>query len=147
MKQEESKIAEAAFLGGEANFFLQDGSNGDNGQADIGYDEVDAGQRKNLQEIDQDDEEEDAPEKLDQELEFDPERAQRMLNEMFGNRQLSEGEQRAKQAKYEKECAMGYFLQTISVQKLKQKIFFYDDLVRDMETEFKLRVKEKRNVI
>lgn len=42
---------------------------------------------------------------------------------------------------------MGYFLQTISVQKLKQKIFFYDDLVKDMETEFKLRVREKRNVI
>lgn len=146
MKQEESKQAEAAFLEGEANFFLQEEPNGDNGQADLGYDEVDAGQSKNAQEIDGD-EDEDAPEKLDQELEFDPERAQRMLNEMFGNRQLSEAEQRAKQAKYEKECLMGYFLQTISVQKLKQKIFFYDDLVKEMETEFKLRVREKRNVI
>ena len=95
--------------------------------------------------MDLDAEEEDAPDNHDEE--FDPDRAQRMLNEMFGNRQLSEAEQRAKQAKYEKECAMGYFLQTITVQKLKQKIFFYDDLVREMETEFKLRVKEKRNAI
>lgn len=86
MKVEESKRAEAAFLEGEANFFLQDGTTGDNGQGDIGYDEVDGGQKNNAQEIDQDEEDEDAPEKLDQELEFDPERAQRMLNEMFGNR-------------------------------------------------------------
>jgi hypothetical protein len=43
MKQEESKQAEAAFLEGEANFFLQDEPNGDNVQADIGYDEVDGG--------------------------------------------------------------------------------------------------------
>jgi len=32
---------------------------------------------------------------------------------------------------------MGYFLQPISVVKLKKKIYFYDDLVRQMETEFK----------
>lgn len=43
MKQEESKQAEAAFLEGEANFFLQDEPNSDNVQADIGYDEVDGG--------------------------------------------------------------------------------------------------------
>ena len=66
---------------------------------------------------------------------------------MFGNRQLSESERLAKQAKYEKECQMGYFLQTITVQKLKQKIYFYDELVKEMETEFKLRVKDKRVMI
>ena len=31
MKQEDSKQAEAAFLEGEANFFLQNEPNGDNG--------------------------------------------------------------------------------------------------------------------
>ncbi len=97
MKEEESKRADTAFLEGEANFFLQDGTNGDNGQGgEVGYDEVETVQKNNAQDIDQEGEDEDAPEKLDQELEFDPERAQRMLNEMFGNRQLSEAEQRAK---------------------------------------------------
>ena len=42
---------------------------------------------------------------------------------------------------------MGYFLQPIYVQKLKKKIYFYDELVREMETEFKQRVSEKRDVI
>jgi hypothetical protein len=54
-------------------------------------------------------------EKDDAQQEFDPERANRELAEMLGNRQMSESERYAKQALYEKECAMGYFLQTITV--------------------------------
>jgi hypothetical protein len=42
---------------------------------------------------------------------------------------------------------MGYFLQPITIQKLKKKIYFYDDLVRQMESEFKQRVKSKRDCI
>ena len=42
---------------------------------------------------------------------------------------------------------MGYFLQPIYVQKLKTRIYFYDELVRKMETEFKERVRAKREAI
>jgi hypothetical protein len=35
----------------------------------------------------------------------------------------------------------------VVVQKLKKKIYFYDDLVRKMETEFKARIKSKRDII
>lgn len=53
-----------------------------------------------------------------------------MLEELYSNRKLSEAEMRQRQDRYERECAMGYFLQPITIQKLKKKIYFYDDLVR-----------------
>lgn len=49
--------------------------------------------------------------------------------------------------RYERDCEKGYFLQPIQVQKLKKKIYFYDELVRQMEKEFKARIKNKRETI
>jgi hypothetical protein len=42
---------------------------------------------------------------------------------------------------------MGYFLQPIYVQKLKQKIYLYDDLVKEMQEEFKKKLIQKREII
>ncbi|CDW71563.1 nucleic acid helicase [Stylonychia lemnae] len=60
---------------------------------------------------------------------------------------ISNSDLKNRQQRYEKECSMGYFLQPIYVQKLKQKIYFYDELVRQMEEEFKKRVAQKRKII
>lgn len=51
------------------------------------------------------------------------------------------------QARYEKDCERGYFLQPIYVQKIKRKIYFYDELVGDMLKEFHTRVMKKRQLI
>ena len=51
------------------------------------------------------------------------------------------------QSRYEKDCERGYFLQPIYVQKIKRKIYFYDELVGDMLKEFHSRVMRKRLVI
>lgn len=60
---------------------------------------------------------------------------------------LTEAELRQRQDRYEREAAMGYFLQPITIQKIKKKIYFYDDLVLQMEAEFKQRVNAKRECI
>lgn len=48
------------------------------------------------------------------------------------------------QTRYEKDCERGYFLQPIYVQKIKRKIYFYDELVGDMLQEFNSRILKKR---
>lgn len=49
--------------------------------------------------------------------------------------------------RYEQHCEKGYFLQPIYVQKIKRKIHLYDDLVKEMLSEFHQRVIKKRKVI
>lgn len=92
---------------------------------------------------DEEDDENDAEEELEK---GDPEQAQRSLEKML-NENLSEAELRQRQDRYEREAAMGYFLQPITIQKIKKKIYFYDDLVLQMEAEFKQRVSAKRECI
>jgi hypothetical protein len=63
------------------------------------------------------------------------------------NDNLSEQELVRRQERYEREAALGYFLQPITIQKIKKKIYLYDDLVHQMESEFKERVRNKRDCI
>jgi hypothetical protein len=51
------------------------------------------------------------------------------------------------QSRYERDCERGYFLQPIYVQKIKRKIYFYDELVGDMLQEFHSRIVKKRDLI
>jgi len=121
---EETKDDLNKFLDGESNFFLQEPNPIDlQIKEGEGYEEVETIQKKR----DPNSIDDDAQDKLEQ---ADPDRAQRMLDELYSNRKLTEAEMRQRQDRYERECAMGYFLQPITIQKLKKKIYFYDDLVR-----------------
>ena len=51
------------------------------------------------------------------------------------------------QSRYERDCERGYFLQPIYVQKIKRKIYFYDEMVGDMMQEFHSRIVKKRLLI
>ena len=51
------------------------------------------------------------------------------------------------QTRYEKDCESGYFLQPIYVQRIKRKIYFYDELVGEMLREFHSRIVRKRELI
>lgn len=48
------------------------------------------------------------------------------------------------QNRYEADCERGFFLQPIYVQKIKRKIYFYDELVGEMLEEFHDRIVKKR---
>ena len=136
------------FMQGESNFFLDEppASNG----LDLalkegeGYDEVEAVNKKHQGE---DETMEEGNEEEEEKEEIDPGKAQRMFDEIFDCSTLSKDELEQRKKRYQRECEMGYFLQPISVVKLKKKIYFYDDLVRQMETEFKQRIQEKRKTI
>ena len=45
------------------------------------------------------------------------------------------------------ELERGYFLQPVYAQKLKKKIFLYDDLVHELKDEFRDRLDRKRKII
>lgn len=47
----------------------------------------------------------------------------------------------------ELEAEQGYFLQPLYVQNLQEKLYIYDDLVREMTKEFQDRLKKKREAI
>lgn len=51
------------------------------------------------------------------------------------------------QARYDRDCERGYFLQPVYVQKIKRKIHLYDELVGDMLKEFHQRIVKKRQLI
>ena len=96
-RPEENKDDINKFLEGEANFFLQDGQ----GQGmDLklkegeGYDEVETVQKKRDPQMgagEEDEDDDDANDKLEQ---ADPDSAQRMLEELYSNRKLTESELR-----------------------------------------------------
>jgi len=52
-----------------------------------------------------------------------------------------------RQERYEQDCEKGFFLQPIYAQKIQKKIYFYDDLVKSMLTEFQGRIIRKRECI
>lgn len=138
------------FADGEGNFFLQS-QNANSGDLDLnlkegeGYDEVEATNQANIE--GQDDQMQDIYQE-EQAHHKTGKGGQRIdVEDIFDCRNLSQAELQKRQQRYERECAMGYFLQPIYVQKLKQKIYFYDDLVRQMESEFKQRVQHKRDTI
>ena len=87
------------FLEGEANFFLQE-PGAEAGGLDLqlkdgeGYDEVETVQKKKNQLNDDDDQDDFDDDNLDKLEQADPDRAQRMLDEIYSNRKLSEVELR-----------------------------------------------------
>lgn len=52
-----------------------------------------------------------------------------------------------RQARYEEDCEKGYFLQPIYVQKITNKIYLFDEKVRELLKEFQDRIKKKREMI
>ena len=52
-----------------------------------------------------------------------------------------------RQARYEEEAEKGYFLQGIYVQKIQQKIYLYDEKVRELLLDFQERIARKRAMI
>lgn len=93
-QREENKDDMNKFLDGESNFFLQESQPLDlQIKEGEGYEEVETAQKKrDLNSMDDDDgDDDDAQDKLEQ---ADPDRAQRMLEELYSNRKLSVAEMR-----------------------------------------------------
>ena len=93
-QSEENKDDMNKFLDGESNFFLQESQPLDlQIKEGEGYEEVETAQKKrDLNSMDDDDgDDDDAQDKLEQ---ADPDRAQRMLEELYSNRKLSVAEMR-----------------------------------------------------